>query len=252
MTGGRPQQLEDLRDLVASLEPVVPAHERVLPVDPAVASLFPFGGLRRGTTLWIGGTAGATTLALGLIAGPTRQGSWVGALSVASVGWAAAAQLGVDLHRLAVVRADGPDWTVAAAALVDAFDIVLFGPDHRPARRDVLRIAARARERGTVVVAFGGTEQERAWPGSDLRLHIQPDGTARWHGVGRGWGRLIGRRLQVTISGRHGVDRPRVVELWSPGPAGVLDSPVTAPVTAPVDQPRRDTARILQFPAQPA
>jgi len=255
VTGARPQRLDDLRELVASVEPVVPAHERVLPVDPAFEQLLPAGGLRRGTVLWVGGASGATTLALGLVAGPTRHGSWVGALSVDSLGWPAAAELGVDLRRVAVVRAGGADWPVAAAALVDAFDVVLCGPDHRPARRDVLRLAARARERGAVVVAFGGARQERAWPGVHLRLHVESAHPARWYGTGRGWGHLTGRRLRVTVSGRHGVDRPRSVDLWSPGPDGVVsvpdggpaENPGAAPDTAP-----SGTARVLRFPSAPA
>jgi len=221
----------------------VAAHERVLPVDPAVARLLPAGGLRRGTMLWVGGTSGATSLALGLLAGPTRHGAWVGALSVSSVGWPAAAELGVDLHRVAVVRAGGPDWSVAAAALVDAFDLVLCGPDHQPTRRDVLRLAARARERGSVVVAFGEDHHERAWPGVHLRLHVEPGHPARWLGPDQGWGHLTGRRLRVTVSGRHGVDRPRSVDLWSPGPDGTV---------ATGDVPDAGVATVLQFPRRPA
>ncbi|MBU6216841.1 MAG: hypothetical protein KGR17_09575 [Acidobacteria bacterium] len=224
MSVERPERLAALRELIEQVQPVVGAHERTLEVDPPVRELLPLGALQRGTTVWVGGGAGATSLAMAVVAGPSRCGSWVGCVSVSSLGWAAAAELGVDLSRVAVVRADGPDWATVAATLVDGFDVVLCGPDHRPGRREVARLAARARERGAVVVALDDAPDARAWPGVDLRLHVDARTSGRWDGAGRGWGALRSRAITVVASGRHGVDRSRRVELLLPGPAGIAAS----------------------------
>ena len=224
MSVERPERLAALRELIEQVQPVVGAHERTLEVDPPVRELLPLGALQRGTTVWVGGGAGATSLAMAVVAGPSRCGSWVGCVSVSSLGWAAADELGVDLSRVAVVRADGSDWATVAATLVDGFDVVLCGPDHRPDRREVSRLAGRARERGAVVVALDDAPDARAWPGVDLRLRVDARAPGRWDGAGRGWGALRSREITVVASGRHGADRSRRVELLLPGPTGVAAS----------------------------
>jgi hypothetical protein len=193
----RPERLAALRELIEQVQPVVGAHERTLEVDPPVRELLPLGALQRGTTVWVGGGAGATSLAMAVVAGPSRCGSWVGCVSVSSLGWAAADELGVDLSRVAVVRAD---------------------------RREVSRLAGRARERGAVVVALDDAPDARAWPGVDLRLRVDARAPGRWDGAGRGWGALRSREITVVASGRHGADRSRRVELLLPGPDGVAAS----------------------------
>ena len=244
MSVDRPERLEALRELIEQVQPVVGAHERTLEVDPPVRGLLPLGALQRGTTVWVGGGAGATSLAMALVAGPSRSGSWVGCVSVSSFGWAAADELGVDLARVAVVRAGEPDWGTVAAALVDGFDVVLCGPDHRPDRRQVARLAGRARERGAVVVALDDAPDARAWPGVDLRLSVDARTPGRWDGTGRGWGALRSRSLAVVASGRHGADRPRRVELLLPGPEGVAAS---APGDAVESGAPAGTGRVVPF-----
>jgi hypothetical protein len=215
--------LAQLRDLVERARPVVPAHERTLPVLPALSPLLPGGTLRRGQVVAVEGGAGATTLVLALIAGPTRAG-WGGAGVGASVrGWAPAPDVGVDLARTVAVRPPERTWAEVVAALVDAFDVVVCGPDHAPAAAETRRLARRARERGAVVVSLGDarpgrTSVRRGWGEPDVRWSVAG---ARWHGPGCGWGHLRTRRVTVAATGRGELGRPRRVDLWLPGPSGV-------------------------------
>lgn len=229
-SGDRSERLLRLRELAGDLTPLTLAQDRCLPVLPALEALLP-GGLQRGTTVAVGGS-GATALAHAVVAGPTQAGSWAAWVGVDGVGWAAAAELGVALERVAVVQVDGRRMTAALAALVDAFDLVVIGPEHRPDRTEIRRLQSRARERGAVLVVrpqpLGqaddrrgnerrGTEQAEQW-GPDVRLEC---GELRWSGTGQGWGHLQARRVTIAVRGRRGFDRPRRVDLWLPGPDGV-------------------------------
>src|SRR3954466_12656202 len=80
--------------------PVSSAHEQVLPVLPALASLFPGGALRRGSLVAVDGGPAVTSLALALLAEASAAGSWAAAVGLPSLGLAAAAELGVSLGRL--------------------------------------------------------------------------------------------------------------------------------------------------------
>ena len=210
-----------LRELVEQIRPVTFAHERALPVLPALEPLLPAGGLRRGATVQVAGGPGSTALALALLAGPTRAGSWAACVGVPELGWAAAAELGVAMERIVVVRPTERSWTTVLATLVDAFDLVVCGPEQAPTPTEVRRLTARARERGAVVLAVAGPaglHARRAWPGADVRLTVVD---ADWAGPGQGWGHLTARRATVSVEGRRGMDRPRRTELWLPGPDGV-------------------------------
>jgi hypothetical protein len=99
-------------------------------------------------------------------------------------------------------------------------------------------LAARARERGTVLIPVG-----TGWPeGADLRLSVL---AGAWEGLGQGHGHLRGRMALVAAEGRGAAARQRRVQLWLPGPTGaverydgeaILDAPrsSSAPVTVAV------------------
>ncbi len=223
-SGDRSERLLRLRELAGDLTPLTLAQDRCLPVLPALEELVP-GGLQRGTTVAVGGS-GATALIHAVVAGPTQAGSWAAWVGVDGLGWAAASELGVALERVAVVQVDERRMTAALAALVDAFDLVVVGPEHRPDRTEVRRLQSRARERGAVLVVRsrplvqgGDRRAGRAveW-GPDVQLEC---GDLRWSGPGQGSGHLQARRLTVSVRGRRGFDRPRRVDLWLPGPDGV-------------------------------
>jgi hypothetical protein len=236
----------ELRQVAERVAPVTLAQERTLPLHRALQPLLPDGVLARGSVVGVQGV-GATSLALGLAAEASRAGSWTVVVGLPAIGLAAAAELGVDLGRLALVAAPPDDpsaWAPALAALVGAVDLVVL--DGRAPLRagEVRRLAARARERGSVLVptlatglasAGGGSRAggsgARGHPGRGRCDHPIGEWTtdvtltaadARWEGLGDGHGHLRRRRLTVTAEGRGRASRPREGELWLPAPGGGL------------------------------
>ena len=199
-------------ELADTIRPVALARERCLPVLPALTTLLPETGLQRGSVVATQGPA-ATSLAFALAAGPSGSGSWTAAVGLPALGLRAAGELGVALHRFALVPSPEPSaWATVVAALVDAFDVVVARPDRRARAADARRLTARARERGAVLVLLGPLG--RWCEGPDLRLTVQ---AARWEGLGEGHGHLRARRLTVEASGRRSASRPRRADLWLPG-----------------------------------
>ncbi|MFJ7216099.1 hypothetical protein [Amycolatopsis sp. NPDC098790] len=182
----------------------------VLAVLPPLAGLLPGGGLKRGTTVSV---RGATSLALALLAAATRDGSWAAVTGLPELGLAAAAELGVDLERIALVPHPGAELTGVLSALVDGFDLVLLGPvGVRPEL--ARRLAGRVRNRGTVLLAVG------PWPGADVELRVTG---RRWHGLtADGYGHLRTREVAATSAGRGAAVRPVSVSLQLPGPGGAV------------------------------
>jgi hypothetical protein len=190
-------------------------------VAEALTTLLP-GGLVRGTSVQVSGLVdglGTTSLALALLAGPSASGSWTSAVGVPTLGLAAAEGFGVDLGRLVLVAPPPPgEWATVVATLLDAFEVVVARPPAgrvRPA--DARRLAARARERGSVLVRLGASSP---WvEAADVSLTVV---ATSWEGLGRGHGHLRARRATVEAGGRRSFDRARRAELWLPGPGGVL------------------------------
>jgi hypothetical protein len=232
--GGTPRSGRDrLRLLGERVAPLTGARERTLPVPASLRDLFPGGALRRGWVICTEG-AGATSLALAVAAGPSAAGSWTAVVGEEGVGLAAAAEAGLVLERLLVVTASGPrDAAEAAAALVGSVDVVLLGSGIRLGAADQRRLAARLRERGSVLIRLGGDWSHGAgvWPGgarsssrrvddrqgADVFLRVV---SSRWNGLGDGWGLLRSRRVSVQVTGRGAAGRPRTVDLLLPGPDG--------------------------------
>jgi hypothetical protein len=190
------------------------ADERLLPVLPALRSLLPHPGLRRGATVAVTRSA---ALALALVAGASAAGSWVAAVGLPDLGIVAAAETGIVLERLALVPAPGAGaWPTVVAALLDAVDVVLVrSPPGLPAAQ-ARRLIARARERGTVLVPLG------PWPQpADLRLAVT---ASTWHGIGQGHGHLRSRLAEVVATGRGAATRERRTLLWLPSPDGTVTS----------------------------
>ena len=132
---------------------------RVLPVRGELAGLLPWGGLRRGSTVSVGGS---TSLLLALLAGATADGCWAAVVGLPQVGVLAAAELGVSVQRLALVPHPGSDPGPVIAALLDGIDLVAVGCALPPSL--ARRLTARARQRRTVLIVFG------AWPSADVEL----------------------------------------------------------------------------------
>jgi hypothetical protein len=112
-----------------------------------------------------------------------------------TIGGRAAAEVGVALERFAVVRYPPPNrWATVVAALLDGFAFVAAEVPARVKLGDARRLAARARERGALLVPLG------PWP-AEAALRLQTT-ESRWTGLGRGDGLLASRDLHVEVAGR--------------------------------------------------
>lgn len=226
----------ELKQIVERTRPTTLAREQVLPVAPALRELLPGGALQRGSTVSVTGPA-ATSMALALMAEASAQGSWSAVVGMPALGLAAAAELGLALERLVLVREPtGEGWAAVLGALVGSFDAVLFASTHRVRTGEARRLAARARERGSVLVQLQ----------ADARPALEPDvrlvtGHVRWQGLGHGHGRLAARRVQVEVTGRRRAARPRRLDLWLADEAGriAVASPVTTDATVTSLESRR-------------
>lgn len=182
------------------------AAGKLLPVVPELEAVLPLRGLRRGSTVSVSGSRGVL---LALLAAATTAGSWAAVVGLPDIGLAAAAELGVELRRLALVPRPGPDAVRAAAALFDGVDVVVVsgGPQVRSARR----LVARARHRGGVLITEG------RWPGADVELTCTP---GAWKGVDLfGHGYLNARAVRVRGRSRWAA-RPAEATVLLPGPSG--------------------------------
>ena len=220
-----PEAIAHLRTALAPTRPVVLAEQRRLPLVQAFQEVFPGGGLQRGSIVHVSGAVGATAVALAIAAGPTQAGSWAACVGVDQIGWAAAAEMGVQLQRVAVIQTPASSWATVTAALVDSFDLVLCGSQHAPSAQEARRLAARARERGSVVMLIGGetpglARSARPWPTlADVELCVVH---AEWFGIGHGSGHLRQRRITLDVGGRRGMSRSQRLELWLPDASGCI------------------------------
>jgi hypothetical protein len=186
----------------------VPGGRPPFPVLEPLAPLLPGGGLRQGSVVAV---QGSTALLLVLLAAATAQGVWAAVIGVEDLGVLAAAEAGVVVRRLALVPRPGPDPAPVAAALLDGMGLVaLAGADRIPSGA-WRSLAARARQRGSVLLPLG------RWPGADVELTCR---TEAWHGAEGGYGRLRSREVVVRAVGRGATARPRSARLLLPGPGG--------------------------------
>lgn len=169
-------------------------HERVssptLPLSPALAGVLP-QGLRRGQVVAVGGS---TSLMLALVSRASSAGSWTAVVGMPSLGVVAAARQGLDLSTVALIPHPGAQAAAVAGAVVDGMEVVVMGARLVLTEADRRRLASRARERGTVIVAAG------PWPGAQVSLTVV---SSRWWGPGAGEGRLRGRDIEVRVEGRQ-------------------------------------------------
>ena len=206
-----------LQAVAARAQPFVAAGDRRLPVAGLLGELLPAGGVQRGSTVAVDGSpgSGSTTVALTLAAAATSAGEWAAVVDpdgrCGAVG-ARAAEAGVELERLAVVRRVPPDrWGAVVAALLDGITVVVAAVPPHVRLGDARRLVARARERGAVLVAFG------AWPvEAAVRVHTGPS-----RGEGSGRVRACSRRVTSTsmsrrrVAGSRGRDDTYVLRLVS-------------------------------------
>jgi hypothetical protein len=147
----------------------------------------------------------SASLALALLAGPSRAGGWCGVVGVADFGAEAAYALGVDLDRTVLVPEPGDQWLEVTAALVDVATVVLVRPQGRVPEHVAEKLGARLRKRSAVLVALGD------WPRAEVRLTSREPA---WSGVGEGHGHLRARR--ILVEAQRGSAPPRRGALWFP------------------------------------
>jgi hypothetical protein len=185
--------------------------ERVLPVAGPLRSALPGGGLRRGGVVAVRSSTG---LLLALLAEASEEGAWCALVGLPDVGLVAAAEAGLALPRVALVPRPGPDLVAVTAALLDGVDLVAVAGVERLRAGDRQRLAARARQRGAVLLPVG------RWPGADLEVAAV---AGQWQGlVGGGAGRLRCRKVKLRVSGRGAAHRGRVTSVLLPGPSGAV------------------------------
>jgi hypothetical protein len=199
--------------------PITLARERNLPVAGPLGGMLPGAAVQRGTVVQVDGAlgAGATSVALALAAAATTAGEWVGAVDLAgTLGAEAAAAAGVALERFPVVRlAPGATerWATVVAALLDGVGMVLAEVPRHARVGDARRLAARARERGAVLVVL--LTAAARWPG-DVSLHLVAEG-GPWSGLEPGAGLLASRALGLRVEGRGAAAQVRRGELAQTG-----------------------------------
>lgn len=179
------------------------SREETLPAPGSLKEVFP-QGIRRGSTI----SVASTSLMLLLLSSSTQAGSWAAIVGFPNVGVVAAKELGVELKRCAFI----PYFTEnsapkVVAALIDAVDFVVV---HRVSGihvADARRLIARARERKCVLI-LSKTSWQNVTP---LTLKVT---SSSWERTANGRGRLKGRWVDVTVSGRGAMSRPLQSSLW--------------------------------------
>ena len=208
---------------------------RALPTHPALAELLPGGALAAGGVYAVDNS---TTLALGLLQGPSAAGSWCAVVGVPDLGVEAALGLGIDLERLVLVPHPGEQWLSVVSALVDVVSVVLVKPPVSSAQgregrarlgdAAASRLASRLRQREAVLVSLGDGSAE-SWPRSDARLTVT---ASTWAGIGAGFGHLTARQVTVSSVSRSWAGRAKSRRLWLPGPDQRLEAVVATSVGA--------------------
>jgi hypothetical protein len=207
------------------------AADRTIAVHPALERVFP-QGLTRGSSIVCQGAAAIST-AFVLTSAASQAGAWVGVAGLPAFGAQACHEMGTVLDRVVVVRdgaGGGNDdtWAPVLGALVDGFELVVFGAARRVRPATARRVQARLQTRGSVLVLVGD-------PGpfvADARVLTE----AAWTGLGAGTGYLRERTVEVTVEGRR-IPRPRHDRLAMPGAGGRIESLHDVTVPASLDEP---------------
>lgn len=161
------------------------------PVHPDLRSSFPTG-LRPGGVYTLSGSA---TVAMGLLAEPSRSGSFCAAVGFPDFSVESAISWGVELDKLVLVpHPPAQDWVSVVAALTEIADLILAARPPHVTPGEVERLHARLRTRRTTLVIAG------AWPRAVAHIDTVTTG---WGGLGQGHGALLSQQLQITVTEQH-------------------------------------------------
>ncbi|MFG6403551.1 hypothetical protein [Microbacterium sp. P04] len=211
------EAVSDIHELRAQLERMQGRRldAPVLPTHPAFTSLLPGGGLRPGAAYAL---APSSSLLLALMARPSQDGLWCGAVGMPELGIEAAERYGLDLGRLVLIPDPGPRWLAVTATIAEVLPVVAVRPPSRVTDAEVARLSARLRDRGTVLLVQG------AWPQVEATIDVADP---RWEGLGAGHGYLAGRELTVTVTHRRspGARKARMLLPAADGSVTLLGQP---------------------------
>jgi hypothetical protein len=204
----RAEQLESLRrqmsgKAVARPDDLLPESGSQLAIPQWLAESLPVQ-LPRGTVAVL---SGARSLLLGMVAAVTAAGGNVAIVGQPDIGLLAAAEMGADLSRLAVIPDPGTDPVEVAAVLIDGMDLVVLGlGGHRVPQTRARAVVARARLKGCTLLVTDGD-----WQGAPTRLEARVCGYEITAGSRPGFGRISKVRLQVSgmCAGRRVIGRAR-------------------------------------------
>ena len=194
----RSEQLEQLRRQMAAVSGKVGARSPVAAVGEPVSA-----GLPKGTVAVL---SGARSLPVSMAASVSAAGGHVAVVGLPDFGLLAAAEMGADLSRLAVIPQPGTDPVEVAAVLMDGMDLVVLGR-RVPAGR-ARALVARARQRGCTLLVTQGD-----WQGASVRMDARVSGYEITSGPGAsadsagapvaGFGRISAVRVSIRTRGRH-------------------------------------------------
>ena len=211
----RADQLESLRNqlalmserAVAPADALLPESESLLALPGWLVESLPVR-LPRGTVAVL---SGARSLLLGMVAAVTAAGGNVAIVGQPDIGLLAAAEMGADLSRIAVIPDPGTDPVEVAAVLIDGMDLVVLGLGGRRVPQTRARaVVARARNKGCTLLVTDGD-----WQGAPTRLEARVCGyeitTTHRGQPAPGFGRISRVRLQVSgvCAGRRVIGRAR-------------------------------------------
>jgi hypothetical protein len=216
----RADQVEHLRRRIAEVsakvgsrghgrvraEEVAPPSESLLAAPQSQAGSLPSAlpgtlaeGLPKGVVAVL---TGARSLPLSMVAAVTAAGGHAAIVGQPRAGLLAAAEMGADLSRIAVIPDPGADPVEVAAVLLDGLDLVVLDLAGRtvPGAR-ARAVTARARQKGCTLLVTGGD-----WPGAQARLDAAVSGYevigAGTAGPVPGCGRIGRVRLVTRSRGR--------------------------------------------------
>ncbi|OBK45397.1 hypothetical protein [Mycobacterium sp. 1081908.1] len=207
----RVEQLESLRRRMAGIsgravtpaDDMLPDSEALVPLPRWLAESLPVP-LPRGTVAVL---SGARSLLLSMVAAVTAAGGNVAIVGQPDIGLLAAAEMGADLSRLAVIPDPGTDPVEVAAVLIDGMDLVVLGLGGRQVPQTRARaVVARARNKGCTLLVTDGD-----WQGAPTRLAARVCGYEITANGRPGFGRISRVRLQISgvCAGRRVIGRAR-------------------------------------------
>lgn len=177
----------------AQADDLVPSSQARLPVPELLAQTLP-EALPRGTVAVL---SGARSLPLSMVAAVTAGGGNAAIVGQPDVGLLAAAEMGADLSRLAVIPEPGTDPVEVAAVLMDGMDLIVLALKGRTVPLSRARaVVARAQQKGCSLLVTDGD-----WQGASLRLQARVCGYETTSDT-PGFGRISRVRLEVCAAGR--------------------------------------------------